>query len=234
MQTWIHRYFAPVKRLPPWISNPIRSVVTAVFTPFFHYYQAGHFRSSFLLRAVDRFGDPLPWYTYPSIDFLSRRSFSGRRVLEFGAGQSTLWWATRAGSVIAIDADKRWFEKIKCAAPLNVAVYFAHSPDAETCITHVRKILDEAEPKRFDIVVIDGLYRAELVDVAIGVLEENGAIICDNSDGYGIFEAFCDKELFQRVDFHGAVPGVVLRGCTSVFFKNGCFLFDRSIRVITR
>jgi hypothetical protein len=90
MQIWIQKSFAPLKRiLPTRLANFIRSAVTAGFSPFFDYYRSGHFRSSFAMRSVDRRGRPLPWYTYPCINFLKQQSFTNRNCLEFGAGQST-------------------------------------------------------------------------------------------------------------------------------------------------
>jgi hypothetical protein len=226
MQTWIQKAFGPLRRgLPAFFTNIIRSTVTAGFTPFFHYYRSGHFRSSFAMRAVDRYGRPLPWYSYPCIDFLKRQSFTDRHVLEFGAGQSTYWWASVAASVIALDADEKWFKEVQSKAPLNATVHFAPSPDADTCVSNVKQIMAGHTDKRFDVIVIDGLYRAEMIDIAIPFLTQNGAIICDNSEGYGIYEGFQGNG-FQRVDFYGASPGNVLRSCTSIFFKDRCFLFD--------
>ena len=88
------------KLFPSWLSNPVRNVVTAVLTPITTSYRTGHFRSSLKMAAVTRQGDPLPWYTYPAIDFLKDRNYAGKTVLEFGGGQSTLWWAAHAASVV--------------------------------------------------------------------------------------------------------------------------------------
>jgi hypothetical protein len=229
MQTWIQKSFAPLKRiLPTYFANFIRSAVTAAFAPFYDCYRLGFFRSSFAMRSVDRHGRPLPWYTYACINFLKEQCFAGRNCLEFGAGQSTYWWACVAASVVAIDANEKWFKEVQRSAPPNTAVHFASAPDALTCISSVRKILASYADIRFDIIVIDGLYRAEMIDIAIPLLTQDGAIICDNTDGgYGFFEGFKDKG-FQRVDFYGLPPGVVLPGCTSIFFRNKCFLFDNS------
>lgn len=228
MQMSIQRTFSLLKRcLPTPLTNIVRSAITAGLTPFFHYYRSGHFRSSFAMRAVDRYGRPLPWYTYPCIEFLKRQSFTGRHILEFGAGQSTYWWASVAASVIALDANEKWFKEVQRGAPSNVILHFVSSPDAETCASNVRKIMAGYTERLFDVIVIDGLYRAEMIQIAISLLARDGAIICDNSEGYGIFEGFQGKG-FQRVDFYGAAPGVVLCACTSIFFDNRCFLLDNS------
>jgi hypothetical protein len=53
----------------------MRSWFTAFYTPIYYSYLNGHFKSSFKKMAVSRNGDPLPWYTYPAIDFLRTRNF---------------------------------------------------------------------------------------------------------------------------------------------------------------
>lgn len=107
--------------------------------------------------------------------------------------------------------------------PSSVSIHLVSGDDAKA----VRPILANCGTVRFDIIVIDGLRRQEMIDLAIPLLAEDGAIICDNSSGYGFFEGFRGKG-FQRVDFYGAVPGVVLSSCTSIFFRDRCFLFDNS------
>ena len=57
------------------------------------------------MRAVDKKGDPIPWYTYPAIDFLLLRDYRDKNILEFGSGQSTLWWAARAKFVLSLEED---------------------------------------------------------------------------------------------------------------------------------
>jgi hypothetical protein len=142
MQIWIQKAFAPLKCiLPTRLGYIIRSIVTAGFSPFFEYYRSGHFRSSFAKRSVDRRGRPLPWYTYPCICFLKQQSFIGRNCLEFGAGQSTYWWASVESFVIALDDDEQWFKEVQRLAPSNTIMHFVSSPDAQTCVSNVRKIL---------------------------------------------------------------------------------------------
>src|SRR6185369_14774978 len=109
----IQQRFAPLKRLlPASLWGPLRGLGTALLGPALFSYRSGHGRSSLRAMAVWRNGQPIPWYTYPCIELLFARAqcgaFSGRRVLEFGAGQSTLWWAGHAAEVIALEAPGPW------------------------------------------------------------------------------------------------------------------------------
>lgn len=217
---WVQNAFAPLKRvLPRPVSGAIRSTVTAFFTPFHSSVRSGHFRSSFARKAVDRAGNPLPWYSYPAIEFLSRKDFSGRRILEFGAGQSTHWWASRAASVVAIEDNPEWTAKVRKIAAPNVSLHVV--PTGPACIVKAMSIARQRGP--FDIVVIDGLHeRDALLAASPALLTEDGAILFDNADCEWAKAA---PSGYDRVDFYGSSPGVIMPQSTAVFFRSGCFLF---------
>lgn len=225
MPSWIHRAFAPIKStLPRWISEPIHSVATAALTPVLFSLRSGHLRSSFERAAVTPSGDPLPWYTYPAIDFLSQRRFDDQDVLEFGAGQSTLWWARQARRVVACEGDPAWVERLRPRVPSNVELHLVPADAPDPCLLEVHRVLSAERPASFDVVVIDGLWRHELIDVAVRMVKSDGIVICDNSEGYGFQEGFAGRD-FSRVDFFGYAPGGVQPVCTSIFFKAGARAF---------
>lgn len=232
-QTPLHRAFAPVKRhAPGFVSRFLRRVGTALLTPVFFSLRSGHLRSSFAERAVTRSGAPLPWYTYPCIEFLAARAFAGRAVLEFGGGQSTLWWAARAARVVTLEGDPAWYEHVRANAPGNASVHLAAMDSARACVESVERILAGESPGGFDVVAIDGLYREDLVDVALRMVAGNGAIVCDNAETYGFHGAFRGKGM-QRADFVGYAPGIVLPHCTSIYFRDGAALFSGEISIPT-
>jgi len=220
MQTWIQRSFAPLKRwLPRPVTDVVRSTVTATLTPMRTFVGSGHFRSSFARKAVDRRGNPLPWYTYPAIEFLrSQAPFDGRRVLEFGSGQSSLWWAANGASVLALEDDAEWGGSVRGSVDLRIV----NGTDCTRFVAEARAILDG---QAFDVIVVDGLFRSAAARLALDYLKPGGALICDNAEGYGFFEALADAGL-HRVDFYGNAPGVILQHSTSIFFREGCFLFE--------
>jgi hypothetical protein len=230
-QTAIQKTFAPFKRLVPrWLSNPVRSVATAFLAPVMAGYKTGFFSSCFKMAAVSKDGKPLPWYTYPSIEFLKYRTYTDKLVLEFGGGQSTLWWAARARYVVTLEGDAEWYAKIKNKMPQNVDLRHVSMQDRSTNIAEVKAALASKALAQYDIIVIDGLYREELADIACRFLAADGMIICDNSEGYEIYEQFKERGL-DRVDFYGNAPGVVLPHCTSIYFKGSSFVFDPAISI---
>jgi predicted O-methyltransferase YrrM len=149
--------------------------------------------------------------------------YNGREVLEFGGGQSSLWWAGRADRVVTLEGDKVWHDKISERMPGNVDLFLVSMADMASCVADVRNVLKNYG--RFDVIVVDGLYRAEMMKIAAEVLSADGAIVCDNAEGYGVDQVFKDSDL-RRVDFFGYAPGVVNPHCTSMLFGQDCFLLS--------
>src|SRR5580704_17716769 len=113
-----HRLFGSLKKaFPPQLLGPIRRVVTALSVPVAYSYRTGHFKSSLKMAAVSKHGEPIPWYTYPCIDFLRFRDYTNKTVLEFGGGQSSLWWASRAKSIVTMEGNLNWYDRIKSVIP---------------------------------------------------------------------------------------------------------------------
>jgi hypothetical protein len=174
--------------------------------------------------ALDKHGNPLPWYTYPVIDFLGAKDFSTKAVLEFGAGQSTLWWAKRAKRVVSFESDPEWFTYVKSGLPANADVFLI-SKDLTGFDDHL-------SGSKFDVIIIDAFDRFKAASRSIELLQEEGAILLDNSEGYWGGEATKEYPIldlfrgagFSRVDFYGYAPGVILPHCTSLFFKERCFV----------
>ena len=78
------------------------------------------------MRSVDNKGRPIPWYTYPAIDFLWPRNYHDKSVLEFGSGQY-LQFGKYSGSVtlISIEDDEGWFNAIRADAPENLRYQYS-------------------------------------------------------------------------------------------------------------
>lgn len=61
---------------------------------------------------VDANGQPLPWWTYPAIEFVNTIVKPDFRVFEYGGGHSTLWWSRRVARVTTVDHDRQWVDRI--------------------------------------------------------------------------------------------------------------------------
>lgn len=211
--------------LPQKLWQLIRPLLVAVVTPFRFTLKTGHWRSSLKTKSVSPSGRPLPWYTYPAIDFLAQRNFKDKSVMEFGGGQSTLWWAAHAKSVMTIEEDPAWHQQLKRDLPGNVDLH--HVSIAE--FSRVEDLL-RSKATKFDVIVVDGHLRREATALAFQYLGPSGALILDNADGYGFYEETKDRGC-HRVDFFGFAPGVPRRHCTSIVFVDDCFLFDPKVPI---
>jgi len=230
-QTRAHTFFAHLRRMVPGrLARLVRASATAILTPLYFTRHTGHWRSSLRQMAVSPNGDPLPWYTYPCIDFLAPRRHRVGTVLEFGAGQSTLWWAAGGAKVVAFEADREWFDRLRNAVPASVDLRFTTIVSEAECIRDVREQLAVAATQQFDVVVVDGLWRHELITVALERRSPKGIIVFDDSEGYGVFERLKNAGLC-RVDFFGFAPGVMLPRCTSIYFTDATLFLDAQIPI---
>ncbi len=180
---------------------------------------------------MSRSGDPLPWYTYPAIDFLAARDFTGKSVLEIGGGQSTLFWSRRARRVLTIEEDGDWFAQLMPKLPSNVEIHHVPVDRKTRSVAAIKAILDASKGEKFDLIVIDGHLRPECTALAFDYLAPRGGMVLDNAEGYGFFEV-TSKRPCRRVDFYGFTPGVARQHCTSLVYVDDCFLLDQTIPIL--
>lgn len=225
IKTRIHNTWRAVRRFTPqFLQNPIRCVATTILGPVGFATRSGFFRSAFSMAPVGKDGEPIPWYSYPCIDFLTCRRFHDKRILEFGGGNSTIWWARRSKQVVTLESDAEWYDRIKRRMPSNVELLYVLQDRRETSADNVERVLRRQPTEQFDVIIIDGLYREEMIAIAIRLLSDDGAIVCDDSQGYSFHERFLGAG-FWRVDFFGGQPCGVFAHATSIYFRpSACFL----------
>lgn len=163
-------------------------------------------------KPIDGEGKPIPWYTYPAIEFIRSLELSTCRVFEYGCGNSSLFWSARVAEVCAVESDLNWANIVREFKISNLTIISAqnkndyiHAPFAGT--------------QKFDIVIIDGKYRRECVLPAIKVASEAGIIIFDNSDWYPDACTTLRNNGWFQVDFSGLGPINPYQWTTSVFLR---------------
>lgn len=163
-------------------------------------------------KPVDSAGQPLPWYTYPAIEFLRSLDLSKARVFEYGCGYSSVFWAKQAASVVAVENDMGWAEAVKKFGVPNLEVHAIQ--DLDEYIQTPLKV-----GGTFDVVIVDGRRRRDCAAVALQVVAENGMIIFDNADWYRDSCADLRKAGWFEVDFSGFGPINPYVWTTAVFLK---------------
>ena len=126
-------------------------------------------------RPLDGEGRSIPWYTYPAIEFIRSLQLNESKVFEYGAGNSSVFWAGCTKKVIAVENDPAWADEIRLKNISNLTVLTMESrEDYINAPTSIDEI--------FDIVIIDGRYRKDCANIATKIISEHGIIIFDNSD----------------------------------------------------
>ena len=196
------------------LGNKLR-VLIQVHRGFF--FQYGWLRAWWHGRPIDVKGNPLPWITYPAIDFISQFDFSDASVFEWGSGFSTLWWVERCKHIATVESNVLWIPYIKTLLPPTVDLIVT-KPDAET----EANILLEQPIVQHDVFVIDnhGPFRWRCAQVAAKNLLPGGMIILDNSDQCPKACATLRDNGFVQIDFTGFVPSNGYAQTTSIFFRD--------------
>ena len=139
------------KILPDTIFNFFRRILAALITPILFSYKSGHFLSSIQSKAVDKKNNPIPWYTYSCIDFLQTFNFKNKKILEFGSGQSSIWWSKLSQEVHSLEDNYYYEKKISKLKINNLKVYncdtysvsYTHLRAHETLMNLVCRLLLE-------------------------------------------------------------------------------------------
>jgi hypothetical protein len=198
------------------LPKPIYFIVYRIWSCFrllaCTYVFSGWLRSLISLKSVDMYGNPIPWFSYPAVAYLDGEPIEGKSVLEWGGGQSTLYWLKRgAASVTAIEFRKDWADYI---------VARANAPDRLTVIVApMDESYSNAVTGQFDIVVVDGELRKECTHRALHMVKPNGMLIFDNTDDFPDCAQIIRDAGYREFLFWGSAALLSKWQVTSVFIK---------------
>ena len=163
---------------------------------------------------VDADNRPLPWYTYPAIEYLRQFDFTGKFIFEFGCGNSSLFWLGLGATVWSVEHDRAWYEKVAGQKADRHTLYFAEGPERYAGAI-------DLPGRMFDVVVIDGEWREACVLPAISRLRPGGFIILDNADrDHDAADALRARDFFE-IDFNGFGPINGYTWTTALFLPPG-------------
>jgi hypothetical protein len=162
------------------------------------------------MRSVDAAGAPLPWITYPAIEFLKQLDLRDKTVFEYGCGGSTVFWSRVAKHVISVEHNQEFYREIRPLLPGNCNLTLEMFPDE-----YVQAVARQAP---HDIIVIDGHSRVRCSEIAADYLKPGGFIILDNSDWfYEASKNLRNADLIE-VDIAGVAPIADYVSTTSFYF----------------
>lgn len=156
----------------------------------------------------------LPWLTYAAIGEL-RKLTAGRRVFEFGAGTSTIWFAANAGRVVSVENNADWFNRSTGLLAANNHVELLYRPDESAFLAsldgHAKfdiYLIDCQAPASYSVSTED--LRIRCLDLAYAHAGGDAIFIVDNTDVNMRLDARVStlfaNETIQRLP--GWVPGI--------------------------
>lgn len=182
-------------------------------------YQTGWIRSYQEKKPVDLAGNPQPWLSISALLFLDERLNSNLRVLEYGAGNSTIYFSGKCALVESIEHDKKWFDYTRNLINAeNSEIHFHPLGDNYINASHLFEGM-------FDVILIDGRLRVECAKSSVEKLSPRGVLILDDSERekYSDARDFLTKAGFRELKFWGFNLGSTDLKCTSIFYKeNNC------------
>lgn len=176
----------------------------------------GHFRSIERQIPIDGNGNPLPWFTYPSIEYLNQLDLKDKMIFEWGSGNSSQYFAKRAKRLISVEDNEEWYNK---NARLKLENHEIFLESGDNYIGSIGK-----HGLKFDVIIIDGKFRIECAKIARNYLNVGGIIILDNSDWYKNTAKYLREQNMIEVDFHGFGP-INQYNWTTSFFLDRAFNF---------
>ncbi len=130
-----------------------------------------------------------PWINYSVIQFLHDSINPNMKVLEFGAGGSSIFFLNRSVNLFSIEHERAWIHEVK------KRVSSSHSAKWSPCLV-LSKDKDKSVPNvddylaplqkisnaSLDLVFVDGRHRVESIKRSMNLLKDGGVMILDNSD----------------------------------------------------
>ena len=180
-------------------------------------YDIGWVRSVITNEIVDKSNSPIPWVTYPFIDFIERRLTPQMELFEYGSGNSTLYYSKRVARVYSVENDNIWYERIKNSMPENVNLFYCELENDGDYCRYAAKT-----NRKFDLIIVDGRDRVNCCVNSIDVLSPAGVIVLDDSERkeYTSAISLLTERGFKKIDFWGIAPTVNYLKCTTVFYRS--------------
>ena len=158
--------------------------------------------------------EPLPWFSYPAIEYLETLDLSEARVFEFGSGSSTLYLESRCKHIISIEQNEKWLSKLK-----QMSTGSAEFKLRETEASFANAILDGEQ--KYDVIIVDAIpeFRSACIPNTLARIADEGIIILDDSAMYPkAYKALLEIDAYP-IDFIGLSPMEDVVQTTTFFFN---------------
>ena len=192
-------------------------------------------------KIPSRNGLPIPWITYPALSFLENRTALDSRVLEFGAGTSTFFWALRGNPVTYLEIYTSWGASISKnflelgsnipEVPVNLLAKLSVDNRAEIQKSFAQELsarkeyfsqnlndLFIHEIRNADLIMIDGVFRNYFLELS-SKASPHATVVLDNAERTEYLPGidFMFQSGWEKIDFAGLGPVNPYEWTTSIF-----------------
>jgi len=132
-----------------------------------------------------------PWLHPDIITFLDENINIDTKILEFGSGNSTVYFSKLTNNLYSVEHDIVWYNKIKKQLNNNVEyilskVNYVSQPSKDkmfyNCNTIEELLKINIPDEYFDIIIIDGIHRVNCANASLNKLKKGGILILDDSN----------------------------------------------------
>lgn len=164
----------------------------------------------------------IPWMHKNSIKHIEEYCKNSDNVVlaEFGSGNSTIYYETKASYVYSVEHNTQWYNKIKPQLTNNNTNYtlkeqnYVSKQPIDNKFYGVNDIHEIwSDISNIDIVIIDGINRVNCFYGVVEMVKLGGLIILDDcnriykpaSDGsYMPIKEYCEKNDYEEHEYRGA------------------------------
>jgi len=158
--------------------------------------------------------DKHPFFHRESVEFLSSIIKPDWLVLETGCGSSTIWFSSKAKSVVSFEHSEIWYDRVKEL----IEVKGIKNIDLRLLPDYPKKGVWGFKVNEFDLVSIDGSRKSRVISVktSIPFLKPGGYLLLDDTD-YNFYDEA--KDLLKVKGWEGHVFGGTKRHATTIWRK---------------
>jgi len=159
-------------------------------TRAFHHWSLRYLFDRSIEKAYRRAHPGVPWIAPAAVEFLEGYLKTTDQMLEFGSGRSTLWFAERVGHITSVEHNPDWHSQISFkigGKGLSNISYFLHPKQADSVpASHSDYVLvtQSIPPSSLDVVLVDGINRAQCVLKSLSLIVDGGILVIDNVNRY--------------------------------------------------
>lgn len=174
-----------------------------------------------------------PWLTPRAIGYLEEALQPGFAGLEYGSGRSTTWFARHVKSLISVEHNDEWYERVKGNIEMmkleNVEYHHFIKPDSSlsfenTLTSEYVQASSAIQENSLDFVLVDGIVRPACVIRSIPLLKKGGLLIIDDANHYLPCDSWAPNSRKQQdgpLNEEWALVIKELKGWNDVWFGNG-------------